>query len=331
MSTDAVPAGPRTIIVTGATGRQGGGLVHALSRANAAAVAAGGAAPWRIVGVSRAPAADTMAAAAAAGAELQQADAMDRASLDALLARNAPVYGFFAVTNPFSVRWSGGRPPKTDVAAEVKQGINMVDAAAAAGVAFFVLTSAAGARDTDCDVPTMVVKVKIEQHLAAAPARMQWAVLAPGGFFENMTSPFAGLKQGVVPGLLKPGVQMQMVAAADVGALAAAVFAAGPAAWHGRRLEVAGDTLTAADMAATLSALRGGEPWRVSTPPAWVFFLFIPAAVSTLKRFLEHKTSRVDVAACRAVLPELRDFRQWAVSMGYQTHVFAAPSACAVA
>ena len=174
----------------------------------------------------------------------------------------------------------------------------------------------------------MVAKARVEAHLRASG--LPFTVIAPGGFFENMLSSFAGLKQGVVPGLLKAGTQMQMVAASDVGAFVRAALEA-PDAWLGRRLDVAGDTLTSEQQAATLSRLRGGEKWRVSTPPAIVFYLFIPAAISSLKKFLETKQTRADVEAARAIHPELLSFEAWALQQGLHQRKFDAPSSCAVA
>ena len=330
---------PRTVIITGVTGRQGGGVARALAEANAEDVASGRKPRWRLVGVSRDPTSAPAVALSGSpllgglGLDIQRADAMDRSSLDALLARNKPVYAFYAVTNPFSVRWSGGKPPPTDIKAEEKQGENMIDACAAAGVQHFVLASSVGATDAGCDVPTLMVKARLEAYLARAASAGRlpcWTVIAPAGFFENMQSSFAGLKQGVVPGLLRAGTQMQMVSAADVGAFVRLALEE-PAAWAGKRMEVAGDTLTSEDMAATLSRLRGGEHWRVQVPPAIVFILFIPRAISTLKRFLENKTSRVDVAACRKLYPDLLDFEGWCRRQGYASHVFDAPAYCAVA
>jgi len=337
-------AGPRTVVVFGATGRQGGGLVRALAAANARAAASGAPPPWRVVAVSRtpsAPAGAALAAAALPGVELARADANDRASLDALLAATGPVAALFAVTNPFAARWNGpaagggSKPPPSDVAAEEAQGRHLIAAAAAASppVAHFVLASAAGADDPACDVPTIVCKGRLETAARAEGAAGRLpalTILAPGGFYENMQSPFAGIKQGSVPGLTREGVRLQMVCAADVGAIAAKAIAEGPATWAGVRMDLAGDDLTPEEMAATLSRLRGGERWRVTRPPGFVLLLFIPAAVSTLKKYLETKTARVDIAAVRAAYPELLSFEGWCRQQGFDKQVFASPNYCTV-
>ena len=260
-----------TILVTGATGRQGGALINAL-------LTRGGS--WRIVAITRDPASSPARALAARGITLYKADANSRASLDAALAAHAPVHAFFAVTNPFAARWTGGAAPRGDTSMETLQGVNMVDACKAAGVAHFVFTSVASAGDCVVDggpVETFDAKWKVEQHLAASG--LPHTILAPVGFFENMQSSFAGLKQGVVPGLLKPvSTRMQMISCKDIG-IFAAIALENREAWLGKRFEIAGDDTSAEKQAACLSLLRKGEPWRVKVPPDFVFKLFIPKAV----------------------------------------------------
>lgn len=287
----------RTILITGATGRQGGAVVDAL-------LSRGGTAAWKIIVVTRDPSSAPAKALAARGLAIVRADANDRKSLDDALALHAPVHGFFCVTNPFASRWQGGAAPKGDVAMETRQGIHMVDACKAAGVQHFVLTSVASAGDCLVDgapVETFQAKWEVEQHLVRSG--LPHSILAPCGFFENMESPFAGLKQGVVPGLLQD-TRVQMISCVDIGVFAAIAFE-NRDAWLGRRMEIAGETTSAAMQAATLSALRGGEPWRVKVPPEWVFKLFIPKPVARLRAFLQKKGTKVDVEACRAVHPGL--------------------------
>lgn len=149
-------------------------------------------------------------------------------------------------------------------------------------------------------------------------------------FYENLESPFAGIKQGVVPGLLKQGVKSQMISVQDIGRFAVIAFE-DPDKWLGRRFEIAGDKLDAGDMAATMARIRGGgEQWRVQVPPEFVFKLFIPKAVGKLREFLRDKGTHVDIEACRAVHPGLMTWEQWAVKEGYAKKQLAQPSMCSV-
>ena len=123
-----------------------------------------------------------------------------------------------------------------------------------------------------------------------------------------------------------------MIACADIGVFVAIALEE-QGAWLGRRFEVAGDTTSAEAQAGVLSRLRGGEPWRVKTPPEWVFRMFIPKAVGRLRAFLQQKGTRVDVGACRSVHPGLQSFEDWCRARGFdkKTHRFPPEASCEVA
>ena len=262
-----------------------------------------------------------------AGFATVRADALDRASLDRAFAGADAVFG---VTNPFvGARWTGASSaaPATDTDGEVTQGKNIADACKACG-AFLVFTSVASALDKT-GVPTFDAKAAVEDHIRAIG--LPCAIIAPVGFFENMRSPFAGIKQGVIPGLLKKGRKAQMIACDDIGYFAARAIAGGPGAFAGTRLEIAGDELSADEQCAVLARLRGEEgKWKTSTPPDFVFKLFIPKAVGSLKTFLDERGCRVDIAALRAAHPELKSFEAWCVAEGLDKAVLAKPSLCAI-
>lgn len=243
-----------------------------------------------------------------------------------LAAAFSGAYGVFGVTNPFTQRWTGKGAAHTDVGAEEQQGLNMVDAAKAAGVRHFVFASVASAGD-DSGVPTFDAKWRVELYLRASG--VPHTVIAPVGFMENMESPFAGLKQGVMPGLLKHGTKAQFISTHDIGWFVADAFAH-PAEYLGLRLEVAGDELTADQQAEIIARVRGDGPWKVSTPPDWVFKLFIPKAVGSLKHFLESKGCKADVAECRRRHPGLMSFEQWLRFTGIDKKHLPSPGLCTI-
>ncbi len=194
----------------------------------------------------------------------------------------------------------------------------------------FLLTSVASAGDCIVDgapVETFDAKWKVEKHLEKSG--LPYTILAPCGFFENMESPFAGLKQGVVPGLLQD-VRVQMISTVDIGVFAAIAFE-NRDAWLSRRLEIAGDTTSAQKQAQTLSELRGGEPWRVKVPPEWVFKLFIPKPVARLRTFLQKKGTQVNVEQCKAIHPGLMNFADWCRNRGFESKKFDKEGMCAIA
>jgi uncharacterized protein YbjT (DUF2867 family) len=312
-----LPPPPRKVVVIGATGRQGGATARRL-------LAIGG---WEVHALTRDPASDAAKDLVKLGMTVVKGDCLEVDSLDAAF---KGAYGVFAVTNPFSKRWTGGSGAVTDTDAETVQGINVADACKRANVRHLVFASVAGAEAGvhKVHVATFEAKWRVEEHIRqiGIPA----SILCPTGFFENMRSPFAGIKQGVMPGLLKPGTRTQMISTIDIGIFAAIAFE-NPAEWIGKRLEIAGDTMTPEQQVATIARLRGEEgKWTISVPPGWVFKLFVPKAVGTLKEFLEKEGTKVDVDECRRLHPGLMTFEQWLKHEGLDKEVLDKPGMCAV-
>lgn len=231
----------KTILVTGATGQQGGAV--------AAALMAGGHAVRAMV---RDPEAPKARALADAGATLVTAD-LDRP--ETLPAALAGVDSVFLVTT----MWTG-------LDAEVRHGKAMVDAAAAAGVGHLVYSSVASA-DRETGVPHFESKFEVEQHLAASG--LNWTVSAPVFFYENLLFPFntESIAGGVFGQPLPAGRGLQMIALADIGAFNAHVLVTG-APFFGRRVDIAGDELTGPEVAAVLSEVTGSTVDYIETPLA---------------------------------------------------------------
>lgn len=305
----------RKIVVIGATGRQGGATVQHLQK---------NAESWDIVALSRDPTSDEAKALSKSGVTVVKGDCLD---VNSLVAAFQGAYGVFGVTNPFAKKWNGTGQAHTDTDAEVVQGKNIADACKTAGVQHLVFASVASA-DQNTGVPTFDAKWQVEQYIKqlGIPA----TVIAPSGFFENMESPFAGLKQGSMPGLLKKGRKAQMISTYDIGWFVVNCFDK-PSEWIGKRLEIAGDEHTAEEQCEVIARLRGEEGhWKVSTPPDWVFKLFIPKAVGTLKRFLDEQGSKVDIGACRAIHPGLMTFEAWCKYKGIDKKQLPSPGWCTV-
>lgn len=175
-----------TVVVTGATGRQGGAVVRHL-------LAAG----FSVRALSRDP-----AAVVVPGASLVVADQEDPASL-----RRA----FEGASGVFSVQ-----PYSAD---DARLGWNVADAASATGVSHLVYSSlVASWRPTG--VPSFDSKWEVEQHLAALG--IPTTVLRPTTFMDFLYTP--GMTR--LSHLLDADTRYQLIAVDDIGAVAARVFAA---------------------------------------------------------------------------------------------------------
>ncbi|MCA1225276.1 NmrA family NAD(P)-binding protein [Saccharopolyspora sp. 6M] len=244
-----MPTHPAPVLVSGATGRQGGATARALLAAGV---------PVRAL--VRDPETERAAAVRALGADLVTGDLRDRDSL-------APaVDGVRAV---FSVQLPELTADGFDFDGEIAQGTNLVEAARAAEVAQFVHTSVSGAGQ-HTEVPGMAEgRWGVARSLGAKSAIQDrvreagfpsWTLLKPAFFMANFLPSMGFLfPRGVEGGLvsvLKPDTRLSLIATADIGAAAAAAIAE-PTRFREVELELAGDFLPMERIAEVLSGALG--------------------------------------------------------------------------
>jgi len=203
------------ILVTGATGRQGGSTVRALLKKE-----------YLVRAFTRDVNASNALALKDLGAEVVRGNFFDTATIAKALKN---VDGLFTMTTSFE----GG------VEAEVQQGMNMIEAAKQAGIKHFVMTSVASANQ-QTGIPHFDSKYTIEQALEEAG--LPYTIIAPVSFMENMLGPMAlpNLRSGKVVMFQDPETSQQLIAVADIGEMAAAVFARGEKLF-GKRFDIASD------------------------------------------------------------------------------------------
>lgn len=245
-----MPTTTAPVLVTGATGKQGGATARALRAAGV---------PVRAL--VRDPAAPRAEALEALGAELVTGDLRDR---DSLLRAAEGARAVFSVQMP-EMTAAG-----FDFDGEVTQGANLIEAARAAGVPQFVHTSVTGAGQ-HTETPgwdekrwpamhaTLSAKTAVQDRVRAAGFR-RWTLLKPGTFMENFLPSTAflfprGIEGGLVS-VLNPETRLSLVAVDDIGAAAAAAIAA-PERFDRVELELAGDHLSMTEIAETLSRVLG--------------------------------------------------------------------------
>ncbi|OSC69645.1 NmrA family protein, partial [Streptomyces sp. 4F] len=235
-----------TVLVTGATGQQGGATARALLAAEV---------PVRAL--VRDPRSKSAQAIEALGAELVQADLSD---LDSL---GPAVEGVRAV---FSVQ----RPPMTetsvDFAGELAQATNLVDAAKTAGVRQFVQSSTSGVGEharvdgwAEGRWAAMADYFHTKQAIIEAvrgAGFARWTVIKPAFFMENLPLLAPKGPRGGLLTVLKPETELALVAVRDIGTAAAHALR-DPDRFHQVELELAGDLRTMEQIAQTLSAAWG--------------------------------------------------------------------------
>jgi uncharacterized protein YbjT (DUF2867 family) len=281
----------KTILVTGATGNQGG--------AAATRLLADG---WTVRALTRDPASAPARRLAALGAEMVPGDLADRGSLDAAVKR---VHGVFSVQ-----RGVLGQDP-VSFEDEVRQGRNVTDAAAAAHVRHLVYASVAGAQ-RDGAARAFASKWEIEEYVrrSGVPA----TILRPVSFMENYADPAFGVQSGTLATPFAPEIPEQLIALDDIGAFVSLAFG-NPAQYVGKAITLAGDELRPQQTAQALSRATGRA----------ISYLQIP--IETAREYSEESAAAAeflnnnggygaDITATRALHPGLLTFDAWLDTQG---------------
>jgi len=227
-----------TILITGATGHQGGAVARALLGRG-----------FHLRGLTRDPESDHAAALARDGIELVKGDLNDDAALRAAL---AGVWGVFSVQNTL----------EAGVAGEEAQGKRLATLAREAGVEHYVYTSV-GSAHKQTGIPHFDNKWRIEETVRGLRFPSH-AILRPVFFMENLLAPYS-LRGDALSSALGPDTKLQMIAVEDIGWFGARAFT-DAAALNGREIDIAGDLRTMREAAEILTAALGRPIQLVQTP-----------------------------------------------------------------
>ena len=272
----------KTILITGATGKQGGAVLQHLQ---------GGA--FKLRALTRKPESDAAQALAAEGIEVLQGDLDDVESLKAAL---KGVWGVFAVQNT----WEAG------VEREEEQGKRIARLAREAGVQHFVYSSV-GSAERETGVPHFDNKWRVEQEVRALgfPSHV---ILRPVFFMENLPSPWF-LNGDALGTAMKPDTKLQMVAVDDIGRVGARAFT-DAAKLNGREIEIAGDEVTMAQAAKVLSKSLGRDIQFVEYPITAVREQSEDMAL--MLEWFERVGYGADIAALDAEFKRMTRLEEWA-------------------
>lgn len=270
------------VLVTGATGRQGGMVANRLLQRGL---------PVRIF--VRDGAAPQALRLHELGAEVAVGNMNNSENLRTAMVGVAGVYSMQS--------WEDG------VDVEMREGIAVADTAHAMKVDFMVYSSAAGA-DRDTGVPHFDSKFVIETHIL--DLRLKAAILRPVYFMENFLEPefLNGMEQGVLRFPLPPNRPLQVVAISDVAGFAAEAFE-NPAAFTGKTLELAGDELTPAEIA-RLWGRKLGHEVRYEQMSLEEYAHGEPDR-ALMFEWLAREGYDTPIESLRLLHPEMLNFEQW--------------------
>lgn len=235
------------VLVTGATGRQGGATARSLLARGV---------PVRAL--VRTPDSDAARSLVRLGVDVVQGDLLDIHTV------RSAAQGTRAV---FSIQM----PDMNDLDGdgELRQAQNLVSAAQDAGIGTVVHTSVSGAGQHHQAPGWAEGRWKHMEHYFEMKEQAQslvrqagithWTLLKPAFFMENFLRPsslFAHGTEDRLATIIKPDTQVSLIAVRDIGEAAAQAIT-NPDRFHAVELELAGDVRTMNEIAADLGAALG--------------------------------------------------------------------------
>jgi uncharacterized protein YbjT (DUF2867 family) len=293
----------RTILIAGATGKQGGAVLKALlaSQPNP---------PFSVLALTRNPSSPSAQRLASQPlVSLLQGDLSDPPALFSKI--KTPLYGAFLVTNL-------GVGPFARKDTEETQGKAFVDAALTHGVKRFVFSSVdrGGPKISDeneTDVPHFASKARIEKHLISKIAaqkgeKTRYTILRTVAFYENLTPNFLGRafatfwqKQGSTP--------LYFISTTDIGVFAANAFTK-PHEYEDKTISIGSQAMTFEQGSKIFKEVVG-----IDVP---MTFGFVGAMIKWLVADLGKMFDRLKKTPCvidevdmKDRNPSMMDFRTW--------------------
>lgn len=274
-----------TIVVCGATGRQGRAVVGSLLDSG-----------WTVRAMTRRPDGKRARALTRRGAMVVRGNMDDPASLgDAFEGAD----GVYSVQNGITSGFDR----------EVEQGRNVAEAAKRAGIRHLVYGSA-GPGTERTGVPSWDAKRPVEEHIHRLdiPA----TILRPLAFMELMTDPSFYPAVGtwrIFPRLTGEDRPIPWLSIQDLGRIAAIVFAR-PDEFVGSERALASDVRTLAECRDTFTEVFGRSP-RTFPLPERLFDRFTRHDVTKMWRWLRAGDVPLDTEPTHRLLPSAMSVREW--------------------
>jgi uncharacterized protein YbjT (DUF2867 family) len=274
------------ILVTGATGTQGGAVARELLDRG-----------FDVRGLTRNPDSERAQALTDLGATMVKGDFDDATSLAAAM---QGAYGVFAVTD----FWEHGYDK------EVDHGKQLIDAAKKAQVEHFIYTSVAGG-DTVTGIPHFDSKAEVEDYLRESG--INYSIVRPVEFMDN----FRWLRKQIMTGTYydprDSGRSHQWIAASDIGFFVGEMFD-NPAEWMGKALDIAGDELTIAEYTDVLTVTMGIDVHHQQI--TWdAYEAEAGEEMTMMMRWFDQIGYDVDVDALRRKHPDLLTYEQYLINL----------------
>jgi uncharacterized protein YbjT (DUF2867 family) len=275
-------ANQRTILVTGATGQQGGSLARLLLQKK-----------HKVYALTRNAQSSSAQDLRNRGANIMKGDLDDSDSLEHAV---KDVESVFLMGTPFEDGAEG----------EIRRGKLMTDIAKKNGIDHLVYSSVANA-DKNTGIPHFESKYKVEQHIKNLG--IPHTIIGPTFFMENLLGP--GLEQGQLALPLSPSTTLQQSALENIAEFSALVLERHKP-FLGKRIDIASDEVTGEQATDILSNMLGYKIRYVPVPLEQVYQG--NEDMARMYEWYQKVGTGIDISALHQEYPEVKwlTFRDWA-------------------
>jgi uncharacterized protein YbjT (DUF2867 family) len=282
---------PQRVLVTGATGQQGGRLARLLLERG-----------HHVRAVTRKPDSPASKELRTLGAEVVTSDLGDRGSVE-------------RAAKGCDVAYLVATPYEQGVAAETRFGKTGLDGIHAAGVPYVVYSSV-GDADRNTGIPHFESKAEIESHLKTLGS--DYSIVAPVFFMENLMAPWiaAGFAQGVMATGILPHRKLQVISLPEIAEFTALAVEQ-RSVFRGKRVNIASDDPTPTEIAHEISKLGGRDLKYLAVPLEEVRKQSEDSA--TMYDWFNRVGYSVDIPKLKRDYPQVhwRSFREWAAAQDW--------------
>lgn len=274
----------KIILVTGATGKQGGATARHLIKLG-----------FKVRALTRKPEGKSAEALKAMGIEVIKGNLNDINSLDLAV---KGVYGIFAVTN----YWEFGTGKK-----EVIQNKNLTDIAKKHGVQHFVLASIARCDDNP-NLAHFITKHECEKYIKSSG--LPYTFLRAVYFMDNLNPNDQGatFHWAVLPDILGTKTTLQMISTTDIGWFAANSFLH-PELYLNKTFDIAGDEVTYPQLLDAYKKVFKAEP-KKSSLMKFIAMNMMPEAKKMMNWYREPRF-KADIQHLKTIHPSLTNIEDY--------------------
>jgi uncharacterized protein YbjT (DUF2867 family) len=296
---EVVTIGKRTLVVCGATGKQGGAVLDSL--------AADGRWIWspsRAVPMARAP--------KLSGHEVWRSVRPTSMTAGLLIAAFAGADSAYGLSTPETA------DGKVDSDLDRRQGINVAEAALAAGVDHLVMSTVLYVEDGQ-EKSLDYIRPKFETETYVAQKGIPHTFIRPASFMDEIGGEFLPARKGVIIGQADNDTKIPYAACRDIGRLAALAFA-DPARFLGRRVNLIGDFLSGDELTRVT-----GRPHRHKAPPIAAMWVIAREWIPLRRHFERwgrppHPPALMEwIEESKRLLPDILSFEAYLRTIGFGT------------